>query len=119
MSSRIWKVVEFAIHPGRLAEFERVAARFVDRVDGREPGTLRYEWFVGGDGERCRIVEEYVDEAALLGHLDNIRGLYPELFAVADVTRVEVLGEVTEAVREAHLPGTVFARRLGGLDPTS
>jgi quinol monooxygenase YgiN len=115
MPSRIWKVVAFQLRAGRRAEFERVVRRFVARVEEREPGTVRYEWFVSEDGERCRIVEEYADEPALLAHLDNIRDLYPELFAVADVTSIEVLGAVTETVKEAHLPGTTFGVHLDGL----
>jgi quinol monooxygenase YgiN len=108
MDDDIRKVVEVSIFPEKLDEFKEVATAFVERVRQLEPGTLSYEWYLNEDGSKCLILEWYRDSEALMAHLANIRDLYEPLFAVSEITRLEVFGHASAALREAHLPGTAF-----------
>ena len=104
----IRKVVQVSIYPGKAAEFQAAASKFIQRVESQEPDTLSYEWFLDEDHETCCILESYRDDDPLLYHLENIRDLYEQLFAVCEITRLQVFGKVSEEVRAAHIPQTQF-----------
>jgi quinol monooxygenase YgiN len=115
MTQDIRKVVELTINEGRLDEFKQVANEFIQRVESSEPDTVSYEWFLDADGNKCYILEWYKDSQALLAHLDNIRDLYEPLFKVSHLTRIEVFGNPSLKVRQAHLPGTKFFDYWAGI----
>jgi len=115
MTQDIRKVVEVAIDEGRLDEFKQVANEFIQRVELSEPDTVSYEWFLDVDGNKCYILEWYKDSPALLAHLDNIRDLYGDLLEVSKITRLEVFGNPSIEVRQAHLPGTKFFDYWAGI----
>lgn len=108
MTQEIRKVVEVKIDEGQLDQFKRLANIFIERVKTSEPDTVSYEWFFDTEGKKCYILEWYRDSIALLARLDNIRGLYEPLFKVAKITRLEVFGNPSLEVRQAHLPETKF-----------
>ena len=110
----IRKVVKVSINPGMAAEFQAAASKFIQRVESQEPNTLSYEWFVDENRETCYILESYRDDDALLYHLENIRDLYEQLFAVCEITRLQVFGKVSNEVRAAHIPQTQFYDQLVG-----
>ena len=62
------------------------------------PGTLGYEWFLSADLKRSRLVETYVDAAAVLEHFSGpvVQQLVPKLMQIASVTRFEVYGDPGE-----------------------
>jgi hypothetical protein len=93
MTQDIRKVVELTINEGRLDEFKQVA----------------------NECNKCYILEWYKDSQALLAHLDNIRDLYEPLFKVSHITRIEVFGNPSLKVRQAHLPGTKFFDYWAGI----
>jgi quinol monooxygenase YgiN len=90
-------IVEFAIKPGKLADFESAASAMREMVQRDEPGTLRYDWWLSDDGGRDINIEVFVDSDALVTHMGNTGSLLPGLLACADVVRVEVLGDLTQA----------------------
>jgi len=115
----IRKVVEISIKPGKAADFRKIASEFIRRVDSQEPDTLSYEWFLDKNRETCIILEDYRDNNALLFHLENIRDLYAQLFAVCEITRLQVFGHVSDGVRSAHMPQTEFFDRWSGVSSGS
>lgn len=115
MTQDIRKVVEVTINEGQLDEFKRLANIFIKRVKSSEPDTVSYEWFFDTDGKKCYILEWYRDSKALLAHLDNIRDLYEPLFKVSRITRLEVFGNPSLEVRQAHLPETRFFEYWAGI----
>jgi quinol monooxygenase YgiN len=115
MAQDIRKVVELTINEGKLDEFKQVANEFIQRVESSEPDTVSYEWFLAAGGKKCYILEWYRDSKALLAHLDNIRDLYEPLFKVSKITRLEVFGNPSLKVRQAHLPGTKFFEYWAGI----
>jgi quinol monooxygenase YgiN len=115
MGKEIRKVAELSISEGKLDEFKDVAVMFIERVKSSEPNTLSYDWFLNDDKSRCVILERYKDSEALMVHLANIRNLYGPLFEVAEISRVQVFGDPSEEVRQAHLPGTEFLDHWAGI----
>ena len=115
----IRKVLEVVLKPGKAADFREIAREFIRRDEAREPDTLSYEWFLDRNQETCIILEDYRDNHAFLFHLENIRDLYAELFAVCEFTRLQVFGDVFAEVRSAHMPQTEFFDRWSGISSGS
>lgn len=115
MTNHIRKVVEISITEGQLEEFKNVARIFIDRVNASEPDTLSYEWFLNDDGSKCYVIEWYKDSEALMTHLANIGDLYEPLFEVSEITRIEVFGDPSPEVKQAHMAGTKFMNYWAGV----
>ena len=81
------------------------------------PTPFGYQWYLGEDGTRCLLHETFKDSEALLTHLGNVGPSLPELLEIAPITRVEVLGSVSAAARDALAGlGAVHFPSLGGFD---
>jgi len=93
-TSRIRLLVDFDIHDGKFAEFEALAKQMV-KVSEQEPGTLGYHFVLSSDRKRCRLVEGYVDAAAITAHFDGpaVQQFVPQLIQVATPTRMEIYGD--------------------------
>jgi quinol monooxygenase YgiN len=92
-----------------------VAAKKLVDISQAEPGTLRYEWFSSDDGRAVRIIEEFVDEAALAVHGEHIESTVPALLAAADIVGTGVLGEISPERHERMAgPGTGFLGHYAG-----
>lgn len=89
--------VEFVVADGRAGELLELVAALQERV-AEEPGTLRYDWF---QGPGCVVVlEEYADSAAVVAHQEHVGDLLVQVFALAEMTVLQVHGEVDAALRE-------------------
>jgi hypothetical protein len=75
------------------------------RRGGTGSGTSSHEHILSArTAERlskCLVLESFTDSDALLQHLANIGPSLPDLFAVAELTRFEVLGTPSDEAREA------------------
>jgi quinol monooxygenase YgiN len=115
VKNQIRKVVEISINQGKLAKFKEVSSQFIERVKTSEPDTLAYEWYFNEDQSKCYVIEQYRDSDALLIHMANIRHLYEPIFEVSEITRIEVFGDPSPEVREAHLEGTKYLNYWAGI----
>ncbi|PIE26992.1 MAG: hypothetical protein CSA58_06435 [Micrococcales bacterium] len=77
----------FAVHEGKLAEFQALEPSFVARTS-EEPGCLHYAFSHHGNEVHCR--EDYIDAAAVLAHLRNVGDLLEQVLSMADLRRLEV-----------------------------
>ena len=86
--------VELAINPNSFEKFDSIAQTMIAGTQG-EPGALVYDWYLSSDRKRCRLVEAYADQAAVLAHLTGpvVQGLVPKLLETSSVTRFEVYGD--------------------------
>lgn len=98
--SAIHMTARFTIHPGKENQFRDLAARCVERVRGREPGNLQYDWFLSGDGSVCLVREAYRDSDAVLAHAGNLGPLLGEFADVCDA-EFEVCGNALPHLVEA------------------
>jgi len=115
MTKDIRKVVKLSIKEGKIDQFKSVASLFIEKVNTSEPDTVSYEWYLSDDGRQCYIIEIYKDSASLLKHLDNVRDLYEPMLNLCEITRVRVFGDVSEAVRDAHIAGSEFYSHWAGI----
>lgn len=93
----VWFVVDYAVDVTRSAEFERLAKTMSDETV-KEAGTLAYKWHISPDRTAARLVESYVDGAAVLAHITGpvIRDFLPLISEVSKVTLFEVYGDPGE-----------------------
>ena len=105
-------LVDFQVHdPEGFAE----AVKRLTQISLAESGTLRYEWFVSEDGTAARIIEEFVDEAALAEHSADIADAIAPLLAASQIVHTGVLGEVSDERRESMTgPHTDFMGAYAG-----
>lgn len=101
MSNKVHLNVSLAIHEGKLGQFQAIAREMVEATR-KEPGTLRYEWFLSNDGKRCQLIETYSDDDALLAHFAGpaMQEGVPKMLNTAEVTSFEVYGNPGPKARE-------------------
>jgi len=97
--------VSLTVNEGKLEAFKGIAQAMTAGSQA-EPGTLGYEWFEAGDGKRFRLVETYVDSAAVEAHFTGpvVQQWVPKLAAVCTVDSFEIYGD----------PGPKVAAIAGG-----
>jgi quinol monooxygenase YgiN len=83
----------FKVHPGKLEAFKAGFPAFVAKTASEEKNHF-YESTVNGDEVFCR--EGYADAEGLLEHPENVGALLAEALKIADLTRLEVHGPVSE-----------------------
>jgi hypothetical protein len=68
------------VRDGELEGFKRQAAEVMNVAREEDTKTLRYDWFLTGDGTQCEVREGYVDCDGLLEHNDHVREARGKLF---------------------------------------
>jgi quinol monooxygenase YgiN len=97
--------VDLTITEGKLDAFEDIAKAMIAATQ-KESGALAYEWHLSSDRTRCRLLETYADESAVLAHLMGpMQELVPRLLKVSSLAGFEVYG----------YPGPKAAEMLAGL----
>ena len=93
-TTRIRVVVDLDIYDGKLAEFEAIAKQMVAESE-QEPGTIGFHFVLSADRTRCRLVEGYVDAAAITAHFNGpaVQQFVPQMLQVATPTRMEIYGD--------------------------
>ena len=99
-------IVDLTINERQFEAFEAIARTMIAGTQ-KEPGALGYDWCLSSDRKRCRIVETYADQNAVLAHLTSpvVRELVPKLFQTATLNCFEVYGD----------PGAKSAEILAGV----
>lgn len=115
--SKISYIIESTINHGKVDEFRTKAEGCIEAVEGSEPDTLGYQWYLSEDGTRCLQQETFSASEAMLTHLSNFGPSIPELLAIAPTTRLEVLGSASAAAVDALAAlGAVHFPSMGGFD---
>jgi quinol monooxygenase YgiN len=86
--------VNMTVKDGKLDEFKSVAQSLTEGSQS-EPGTIGYEWFASKDGKSFRLVETYVDAAAVEAHFTGsvVQKGVPKLVALCKVDAFEIYGD--------------------------
>jgi quinol monooxygenase YgiN len=115
--SKVSYIIELTIKDGEVDKFKSLSAGYVSAVKENEPETLGYQWYLSEDKKRCILQETFSSSEALLNHLANVGPSLPELLAIAPITRLEVLGSVSDDARKALTElGAVHFPHLSGFD---
>ncbi len=95
--STVCFVVALKINPGKLNAFQGIAQSMIS-ASKKEPGTLGYDWYFSADRDRCRVLETYSNQDAVLTHLNGpaVQEGVPRILEVATVTGFEVYGDPGE-----------------------
>lgn len=107
-------LVEIAVREGRTEAFRAAVESLVRSVEANEPGCLRYDFYLSSDGRHDWNVEVFRDSEAVLAHMDNVRPLLPSLLETAEFTRLQVLGDLSDAAYAALSDITTGDHRLIG-----
>ena len=87
----------------------------IDNVRTGEPGYLSYELFLSDDERTCHIVGLLQDSEAVLAHLANAGETIGRLSEIAPSTRIEIFGDVSDALRQLVAPfGAEIVGRWSG-----
>jgi len=112
----------FNLRDGELDGFRRQASEMMRRTKELDTRTLRYDWYVAGDGTTCEVRESYVEADGLLEHNDHVREPRNRLFRDhAYGHDMTIYGEPSSALAELieRMAGHVRFHRfslLQGLD---
>lgn len=94
--------VRMKIRDGQLAGLQRQAAHCVRETREKDTKTLRYDWFVNGDGSECETREAYLDSDGVIAHrVANVgEGTNELLRRFADDPVVTVYGDASPELKE-------------------
>ena len=73
------------VRPGQEEGFKKQAAECIRLTREKDTHTLRYDWFLSGDGE-CEVREAYTGPEGLIEHNRNILEARTKLFTVRTAT---------------------------------
>jgi quinol monooxygenase YgiN len=97
-------VIHQGIREGQLETFKRLAQEQTAGVEAHDPGTLAYEWYIGGQGTDAWVLETYADSDALLSHRTRAWQTFPsfkdEIAEVGPVLAATVFGSPNTEARE-------------------
>jgi quinol monooxygenase YgiN len=68
------------VRPGCLEEFKKQAAECIRIAREKDTKTLRYDWFLSGDGTECEVRESYTGPEGLIEHNSHIVEARTRLF---------------------------------------
>lgn len=86
----------FKIHKGKLEEFKRICAQFVEK-SASEPDCLYYGFSFNGDVAHCR--EGFKNAQALINHVENLSPIVAQMSEVSDLVKIEVHGIESELAK--------------------
>jgi len=113
--SKLDLIARFQIPEGRLEDLKPLAARCLAAVQEKDPGTLRYDWYLDESDTECVVVETYDSSEALLAHFQTVEEPLGEALEFTTV-ELELYGEPSAELREALTSlGARFYTYLQGL----
>lgn len=116
MGEKVLLNVFFTVHEGASEIFQSIAQEMTEAANN-EPGTLGYEWFADAEGRQYRLVETYIDAAAVEEHFSGpaVQAGVPKLLGCCVVDRFEIYGDPGPTVTEVAkgMGASFFGHRLG------
>jgi quinol monooxygenase YgiN len=100
LMSEIQGVARIRIHPGKLDEFKRLAAKCMESVRTKDTGMLHYEMYMNSDETECMVFERYRDSESLLEHIKNLGDTMAALMKMCSISG-EVCGTPSPELRKS------------------
>ena len=98
--TKLHGVARIKIHPGKLEAFQQAVAECVALTREKNPGTLRYEWYLNDEQTVCTLLETYESSEAVLIHLGNLGDAIYRLLACGELSG-EIFGNPSSELRQA------------------
>ena len=109
--------VYVTVRDGRLEEFKRLAKEWI-AGNRKRPEILSYEWFFRSEDEmQVQVMEVYESSEALLAYIERGSGGEETPDYPYDTTRLEVCGNVSDALRrrlDAGVTEIAYYRHFDG-----
>jgi quinol monooxygenase YgiN len=109
-------IVSLNINKGNLDSFKDIAQAMIETTE-KESGALAYEWHFSPDETRCRLLETYADQSAVLAHLNGpvVQQFVPQLLQVSSISSFEVFGDPgpSAAATLSGVGAEIFPRWIG------
>jgi quinol monooxygenase YgiN len=86
--SEIRGVGRLKFHEGKVEEFKRLCAEFMDIVRAKDTGTLEFEVYLSEDESECVIYERYRDSEAVIDHGAHVGEIMQAIFATGSSSSV-------------------------------
>src|SRR5579883_97016 len=115
VNTHIHWMVELKIKPDQDENLRTLVQAMVEAVYTNESGALAYAYYISSD-HTCHLFERYVDDAAIMAHLDAFSRVFADRFGqIFQPLRFVVYGLPSAAVRSA-LTGfnPVYMETVGG-----
>ena len=93
-------IARIKIHEGKLAEYKKLAAEFMELARTKDTGTLQYDSFFNDDYTQCIVIERYRNSEALLQHTANQGDRIAELLKICTISG-EVCGFPSPELKSA------------------
>ena len=112
------------VRPGQLEGFKAQAAEIIRLTREKDTQTLRYDWFLSGDGE-CEVREVYASAQGLIEHRMHVGSAIDKLFeCYADNHFMTIYGEpikqLTDLAKAHHMEDHIkWFSFVKGLDPAT
>jgi quinol monooxygenase YgiN len=106
-------LARLGVREGELDGFKRQVAEIMRQTKEKDTKTLRYDWFLTGDGTKCEVREAYVDADGLVEHHHHIAEAKIKLFRdFADDHNMTFYAEPSPALAEATkaIPGVTITQ---------
>ena len=92
--------IQFDVPVGKTAEVKGLLSELIERCKKEEPTLLSYEFFFNDEGTELYALEWYKDSAAIPAHMGMGAETLQKLLETAKAKRIEVLGDLSDEVRE-------------------
>ncbi len=110
------------VRPGQLEGFKEQAAEMIRITREKDTHTLRYDWFLSGDGTECEVREVYTGPEGLIEHNTHIVEARTRLFKdYADSHFMTFYGEPSQLLLDLlkrHGVGFKWFSFVQGLEPS-
>ena len=111
------------VRPGQLEGFRKQAAECIRITKEKDTRTLRYDWFLTGDGTECEVHEAYTCPEGLIEHNSHILEARTRLFEdYADGHFMTFYGEASQPLLDllkAHRVGFKWFYFLQGMESSA
>ena len=105
--STLLGIARFTFAQGKVEEFKRLSQQCMEIVRAKDTGTLRYEIFLNDDESEAMVIEEYVDEQALIEHGQHLGDELSAAILATGSVHGELLGPLSSTFRTALAGGPV------------
>ncbi len=101
MSNYVYWVLDLEIRDGKLEALKTLMKEMVDATQANEPGTLNYEWTIGGDNKRLALFERYADSESAVIHIKGfIKNFAPRFMDCLEVKKWITYGNASDELKK-------------------
>ena len=93
---------EFTIQEGKMEEYKKLVQEMSRVVEGNEPDTIRYQFYLDSSETKCIVYETYANSEAAFAHNNGVASqtILPKIFNISRISKFEVYGNPSEELQK-------------------